>query len=72
MKKVFLALASLSPLAVLANGTDADYGWGMMRGGMMGGYGGFFGGFFMIAYPLIFLILGVLAIVWLWQHIDKK
>ena len=68
MKKVFLALAFLSPLAVLANGADADYGWGMMRWGMMGGYGGFF----MIAYSLIFLILGVLAIVWLWQHIDKK
>jgi len=36
------------------------------------GSGSFFGGFFMVAYSLIFLALGVLAIVWLWQHIDKK
>ena len=41
-------------------------------GGMMGGYGGFFGGFFMLAYSTIFLVLGVLAIIWFWQHIDKK
>ena len=46
--------------------------YGNWGGGMMGGYGGFFGGFFMAAYSFIFLILGVLAIVWLWQHIDKK
>lgn len=69
MKKMFLALAFLSPLAVLADGRldSGMMGWGYGQG-MMGGYGGFF----MVAYSLIFLILGVLAIVWLWQHIDKK
>jgi len=74
MKSLKLVLASglAAPLFTLANGIDGDFGWGMMRWGMMGGYGGFFGGFFMLAYSTIFLVLGVLAIIWLWQHIDKK
>ena len=70
--KLILASGLFTPLFALANGTDGDFGWGMMRGGMMGGYGGFFGGFFMLAYSTIFLVLGVLAIIWIWQHIDKK
>ncbi|QQG46522.1 MAG: hypothetical protein HYY55_01605 [Candidatus Niyogibacteria bacterium] len=68
MKKIILALAALSPFAVLANGADVS-GWNMMPWSMMG-YG--WGGFFMFAYSTIFLIVGVLVIVWLWQHIDKK
>jgi hypothetical protein len=45
-------------------------GWGFNQG--MTGYGGFFGSFFMFAYSVIFLVIGVLVIIWLWQKIDKK
>ena len=70
MKKIKLVLTTIltAPFFALANGADVR-GWGMMPWGMMG-YG--WGGFFMFAYSSIFLIIGVLIIVWLWQHIDKK
>ena len=68
MKKILIAMAFFFPALVFANW---DYGvmsgWGMMDGwGMMGG--GVFGGL----SSLVWLVVGVLAAIWLWQHIDKK
>lgn len=37
--------------------------------GMMGGWGG---GIWMTLLWSVWLIVGILIIVWLWQHIDKK
>lgn len=39
--------------------------------GMMGGYG-YGGSIWMTLSWGIWLIAGILVIVWLWQHIDKK
>ncbi|MBI2507063.1 MAG: hypothetical protein HYW09_00425 [Candidatus Niyogibacteria bacterium] len=67
LKSILTAVLTV-PFFASANGADVS-GWNMMPWGMMG-YG--WGGFFMFAYSTIFLIIGVLIIVWLWQHIDKK
>ena len=42
-------------------------GWGY---GMMGGYG--YGGILPVLLCSVWLIVGVLVAVWLWQHINKK
>jgi hypothetical protein len=44
------------------------YGYGGLGYGMMGGYGGVLSSLTFF----VFLVVGVLAAIWLWQHIDKK
>ena len=59
----FAALFSF-PLFVFAN-WGSNYmmsGWGMMSGGSV----------FDWLSSLVWLVVGVLAAVWLWQHIDRK
>lgn len=46
-------------------GYGENYGYGMM-----GGYG--YGGILPIVMFSVWLVVGILAIVWLWQHINKK
>lgn len=71
--KTFPFLLAL-PLAVFANGVQADcgnFGTGMM--GWMGGMG--YGGLWFWLAPfitLVWLTAGVLLIVYLWQKINKK
>ncbi len=43
-------------------------GYGELGYGMMGGWGGVFVGLTWI----IWLVVGIFAAIWLWQHIDKK
>lgn len=45
--------------------------WGINGGNGMMGYGGGMG-VFMFAGGIIWTVVGVLAGVWLWQHINKK
>lgn len=80
MRKIIaiVSLALLSPLAALADmaGGEQSYGmmsWGNMMswGGMMGGGGSFW--FFTAGLTgLVWLIVGILLIIWLWQEINKK
>lgn len=60
-----LGFTFVSPLFVSACFYDLDSGYGMM------GYGGG-AGFFMAAGGLVWVAVGVLACVWLWQNINKK
>ncbi|MEK7652648.1 MAG: hypothetical protein AAB334_01740 [Patescibacteria group bacterium] len=84
MKKLILYLYPILffiPSVVLADGRymmDFDSvggygGWGGWGGwgGMMGG-GGFFWSLFMVLIPVVWLIVGILAIIWLWEKINKK
>ena len=69
MKKIlFLTVAILTPILTSACfGVDYyDRGYGMMGSG----YGG--PGFLMTAIGLVWLTVGILAGVWLWQNINKK
>ncbi len=76
MKKslfVWGTLALLLPLLTAAHAEETNPdGWGMMGLGMdgVGMYG--FMGWSMFLLSLVWLIVGILAIVWLWQRIDKK
>ncbi|MBI3020108.1 MAG: hypothetical protein HYY60_02180 [Parcubacteria group bacterium] len=64
MKKIFFASLLALPAIVFANfGGDYAGGWGMMGGG---------GNIFMSLAFVVWLVVGVLAAVWLWQHIDRK
>jgi len=45
------------------------YGLGNWGYGMMGGWGG---GIFVWLGCVVWIVVGILAAVWLWQHIDKK
>lgn len=70
MKKITYAIlgaAVLSPS--IASACIEDFGVGY---GMMGGYNG--GGFstFMVMGGIVWIVVGVLAGVWLWQNINKK
>lgn len=79
MKKIILtaSLLLMSPLAVLADMADGQSynmmsGVNMMSwGGMMGGGGSFW--FFIFGLgSLVWLVVGVLLIIWLWGEISKK
>ncbi len=64
MKKIFsiaTALALVAPFVASANILGGD------KSGMMG-----FGGGFMLITWAVWLIVGILAAIWLWQHINKK
>ena len=63
-----LGLAITVPSFASACFGDLDgsrYGYGMM------GYGGG-ASFFMVAGGLVWVVVGILAGVWLWQNINKK
>jgi len=66
MKKIFLSIvAYVAPFVALADGgygSMMPWGWGMMGGG----------NFFMFLAMIVWLVVGVLAAIWLWQHIDRK
>ena len=66
MKKIFFASLLALPFIAFANfGSDytmMPWGWGMMGGGNI----------FMFLAFVVWLVVGVLAAIWLWQHIDKK
>lgn len=65
MKKILGALSLFAiPALVFANG---GYGYMMNWSSMMGG-----GSIFDWLSSLVWLVVGVLAVVWLWQHIDRK
>lgn len=70
MKNITYALVSFAiALPMFANAYINDFGGGY---GMMGyGYGNG-SHFFMTAAGIVWIIVGILAGVWLWQHIDKK
>lgn len=59
-----LGLTFVFPLFVSACFYDLDGGYGMTE------YGG--GGLFMVAGGFVWITVGVLACVWLWQNINKK
>ncbi|MEK7662050.1 MAG: hypothetical protein AAB355_00930 [Patescibacteria group bacterium] len=42
--------------------------------GYLGGYGmwGLGGGFWMVLFAGVWLVVGILLAVWLWQNINKK
>lgn len=70
MKKIIysiLGVAVLSPS--IASACIEDFG---VRYGMMGGYYG--GGLstFMAMGGIVWIMVGILAGVWLWQNINKK
>jgi hypothetical protein len=46
-------------------GYYGDWGWG----GMMGSWGGW--GWLMSLTMLVWLVVGILAAIWLWKHIKK-
>ena len=52
------------------NGINTMMSWGNTMGNMMGG-GGFWSFTFTLT-SLVWLIAGVLLIVWLWQQVTKK
>ncbi len=66
MKKTFsiaTVLALVAPFVASANMLGGDgYGYGMM---------GFGGGFMLITWA-VWLIVGILAAIWLWKQINKK
>lgn len=64
----FLGLVVLVPALASACLFDSDLGYGGY--GMMGYGGGM--SFFMVAGGLVWIIVGILAGVWLWQNISKK
>lgn len=69
MKNIaYIALLSVlvSPIFASACIWDID---GIGYYGMMG-YGG--SGFFMVMGGIVWLVVGILAGVWLWQNINKK
>lgn len=80
MRKIkFLAIIfpSLVSLPVLAHADGADTGemmsgsWGNMMNMM--GMGNMTGGSWLVSLLyLVWLIVGILAIIWLWQQITKK
>ncbi len=68
MKKVLFIAALFSPALAFANfgysfETMMPWGWG----GMMGS-----GGILGWLSSLVWLVVGVFAAIWLWQHIDRK
>jgi len=65
MKKIIFASLFALPFVAFANtgyGYTMPWGWGMMGGGNL----------FMFLAMIVWLVVGVLAAVWLWQHISKK
>lgn len=46
-------------------------GWGGMMGGGWG-FGWGLGMFLVVATWLVWLVVGVMLIIWLWRQIDKK
>lgn len=80
MKKLLILVLSVTVLPVFALAhTDSTYSdegsfhmmdWHMGNGGGMMGTGVF--GFLAILTWLVWLAVGTLAIVWLWQKINKK
>lgn len=71
MKKILVFLLLIIPLftqATMPYGTDRGL-WDSM-GYMMQGWG-LFGLFYLLAY-LVWIIVGILLIVWLWQKINRK
>jgi len=69
MKKILYGLLGLTLTAPSIASAQYGYGYNMMgnQGNMMGGFGTF-----MAVGGIVWTIVGILAIVWLWQHIDKK
>ena len=66
-----LGLVALVP--TLASACFSD--WGLDGGyGMMGYGGGMMGSFGLLAIMMwsVWLVVGILAIVWLWQHVNKN
>lgn len=65
MKKFIVAISALLPFTAFANGADGATWTGMMYwGGGMGVWGPL--------TMLVWLVVGILAAVWLWQQITKK
>lgn len=67
-----IAYTVLGLMAVLPTVSSACF-WndaGVRSYGMMGYGGG--AGFFMVAGGIVWLVVGILAGVWLWQNINKK
>lgn len=66
-KLLFISLMSFIILPILtnANGGDSQVSHGMM------GFGGLWP-WIMLLIPLVWLVVGILVIVWLWKQITKK
>lgn len=65
MKKIIFASLFALPFIAFANvgySYMMPWGWGMMGGGNV----------FMFLALVVWLVVGVLAAIWLWQHIDRK
>lgn len=74
MKKIYFSLLVFLPVVALGHTGEVNESYGHMMdwpngGGMMGG--GVFGFFFFLSW-LVWLAVGMLALVWLWQKINKK
>lgn len=68
MKKILYVVLGATLSAPLVASAQYGYGYNMM--GYQGGMGNF--GIFMTIGGIVWTIVGILAIVWLWQHIEKK
>lgn len=68
MKKILHIVLGIVLSAPIVASAQYGYGYNMM--GYQGGMSGF--GTFMAIGGVVWTIVGVLAIVWLWQHIEKK
>lgn len=70
MKRIAYALTGL---AVLAPSLASAYMYDIAQGyGMMGSEHGEGVMFFMAACMIVWIVVGILAGVWLWQRINKK
>jgi len=62
-----LGLMLSTPIFASAYIFDVGSGYGMMGYGHGGGHE-----FFMAVCMIVWTVVGILAGVWLWQHIEKK
>lgn len=70
MKKIIYAILGVAVLfPSITSAYIEDLG---VRYGMMGGYYGGGAGTFIIMGGIVWIIVGILAGVWLWQNINKK
>ncbi|MDP4007454.1 MAG: hypothetical protein Q8P55_02585 [bacterium] len=65
---IFSSLTIVSAHETIENGVAGASGWGMMS---TGGFGGF-GIILMWLLYLVWLGVGILTAIWLWQNIQKR
>ncbi len=70
MKTITYAILGITAVSPFVASACADEVFSRGMYGMMGYGGG--AGFFMVAGGLVWVGVGILACVWLWQNINKK